>query len=182
MIIWINGPFGVGKTTVAKLLARRIAGASLFDPEEIGFMLRRVIPREWKTGDFQDLPLWRKLTVCALRGIVEHHPQPVIVPMTLVNAVYFNEVIGELRNSKVEVHHFSLLASKSTLRRRLVCRFAPPWSTVWAARQMNRCIAALERPEFSKQVNTENHSVAEVADEILEDLTIHTVPGARNLP
>lgn len=41
MILFINSAFGVGKTTVARLLTRRIRSAVLFDPEWLGWMLRR---------------------------------------------------------------------------------------------------------------------------------------------
>jgi dephospho-CoA kinase len=32
MIIFINGSFGVGKTTVAEMLVKRISNSLLFDP------------------------------------------------------------------------------------------------------------------------------------------------------
>jgi broad-specificity NMP kinase len=33
MLVWINGTFGVGKTTTAKALTDRLPGHRLFDPE-----------------------------------------------------------------------------------------------------------------------------------------------------
>ena len=60
MIIWINGAFGPGKTTLAKELHRRLPDAVLYNPEDVGLML-------WKwmqpNGDFQHLPSWRELVV-----------------------------------------------------------------------------------------------------------------------
>lgn len=35
MIIWINGSFGVGKTTIAENLKSRVANAIVYDPEKI---------------------------------------------------------------------------------------------------------------------------------------------------
>lgn len=35
-IIWINGAFGSGKTSVADLLVRNLQNSMIFDPEEIG--------------------------------------------------------------------------------------------------------------------------------------------------
>jgi len=53
MIIWINGGFGEGKTTLAQELDRRLTDAVVYDPEDVGLML-------WKwmrpNGDFQHLP------------------------------------------------------------------------------------------------------------------------------
>ena len=66
MIIMINGSFGVGKTTVANKLIESLDNFMLFDPEEIGFMLRHVIADEIKkdgerTDNFQDFEMWRRL-------------------------------------------------------------------------------------------------------------------------
>ena len=61
MIIWINGAFGAGKTTLAEELSRRLSEAVLFDPEYVGYLLRHWVPVP--TGDFQDLPSWRELVI-----------------------------------------------------------------------------------------------------------------------
>ena len=41
MILWINGSFGAGKTTVAYELERRLEKAFVYDPENIGYFLRK---------------------------------------------------------------------------------------------------------------------------------------------
>ena len=79
MIIMINGAFGAGKTTMAHALCESLPGTMLFDPEEVGYMLRNVIPEERKQleapeGDFQDLDLWRKLTVEVGGRLIERVP------------------------------------------------------------------------------------------------------------
>lgn len=51
MIIMINGAFGVGKTTVASNLVQSIPNSMLYDPEEIGYMLRIIITNELKAPD-----------------------------------------------------------------------------------------------------------------------------------
>lgn len=48
MIIMINGAFGVGKTTIAEKLLGTIANSMLYDPEEVGFMLRNIITEDVK--------------------------------------------------------------------------------------------------------------------------------------
>lgn len=68
MIIMINGAFGVGKTSVAEALNQTLDNSMLYDPEEVGFMLRnivteKVLESDEKTNDFQDLELWKTLTV-----------------------------------------------------------------------------------------------------------------------
>ncbi|EPH9953487.1 TPA: putative tunicamycin resistance ATP-binding protein TmrD, partial [Klebsiella pneumoniae] len=44
MIIWINGPFGAGKTTLAERLRDRRPKSLIFDPEEIGFVVKETVP------------------------------------------------------------------------------------------------------------------------------------------
>jgi hypothetical protein len=44
-MIWLNGTFGVGKSSTADELLRRIHGSRRYDPEEVGFLLRQLLPR-----------------------------------------------------------------------------------------------------------------------------------------
>lgn len=59
VIIWLNGPFGGGKTQTAYALHRRLPGSVVCDPEHAGFGLHRMTPPALR-GDFQDLPAWRR--------------------------------------------------------------------------------------------------------------------------
>ncbi|MEY4582409.1 MAG: hypothetical protein RL701_7112, partial [Pseudomonadota bacterium] len=63
-VILINGSFGVGKTTVARVLRRLLPGSRIYDPEQLGFVLQRLarwLPLRGRgTDDFQDLVLWRR--------------------------------------------------------------------------------------------------------------------------
>jgi hypothetical protein len=63
MLVWINGPFGGGKTQTAYELQRRLARSVVCDPEHLGFGLRRMMPAQLR-GNFQDLQAWR-------RGVIE---------------------------------------------------------------------------------------------------------------
>lgn len=47
MIIWINGAFGGGKTTLAEELQRRLPHAILFDPEYVGYLLVKWVWPPW---------------------------------------------------------------------------------------------------------------------------------------
>jgi hypothetical protein len=44
MLLWINGPFGGGKTATAYELNRRLPGSVVCDPEHVGFGMRRMLP------------------------------------------------------------------------------------------------------------------------------------------
>jgi adenylate kinase family enzyme len=55
VIIWINGGFGAGKTTLADELHRRLPDAVVYNPEDVGVMLWKWI---WPNGDF--VPMFRQ--------------------------------------------------------------------------------------------------------------------------
>jgi predicted kinase len=165
MVIWINGAFGAGKTRVARRILALRPGAILLDPERIGFMLRRLLPMR-RIADFQDLPLWRELTVRIVREAAAE-AGPVIVPMTLADPARFEEVVGGLRAGGVDLRHFTLMASPETLRRRLRRRLDWPSSRRWALAQAAPAAAALADPAFAEHVDTEGRKVAEIADDIL---------------
>src|ERR1700722_3310011 len=118
MLVWINGPFGGGKTHTAHELQRRLPGSVICDPEEVGFGLHRMTPRHLR-GDFQDLPAWREGVFEVLDLTLAARVCPVIVPMTVVEPTYYAETIGRLRERGHEVHHFALLAARATVLRRL---------------------------------------------------------------
>ena len=58
MIYWINGPYGVGKTTIAKILKERPNKAYIFDPELVGNAIRDNYPNEMFKETFEKYPLW----------------------------------------------------------------------------------------------------------------------------
>lgn len=116
MVIWINGAFGAGKTQTAFELHRRIENSYVYDPENIGYFLRKNLPPDVaRPDDFQDFELWRSLNFSLIRYINESYNGVVIIPMTVVNPAYFNEIVGKLREQGVPVYHFTLMASRETL-------------------------------------------------------------------
>ena len=119
VIIWLNGGFGAGKTTLAEELHRRLPDAIMFDPEDVGGML-------WKfmrpNGDFQDLPSWRELVVATALSLRRHHADTLIVPMTLIRDAYRAEILGGLAAAGEEVLHVFLELDAGVLRQRLNAR------------------------------------------------------------
>src|SRR4051812_373278 len=111
MIIWINGAFGAGKTQTAFELNRRIPNSFVYDPENIGYFIGKNIPNNIKKDDFQDHDIWRELNFSIIKYIEDNSEGVLIIPMTVVNPKYFNEIVGKLRGQGVEVKHFSLMAS-----------------------------------------------------------------------
>ncbi|MFJ5045558.1 AAA family ATPase [Streptomyces anulatus] len=121
MIIWLNGPFGGGKTTTAHQLHQQLPTSLITDPEEIGFVLRKSIgDHPTRQGDFQDYPAWRTL-VAALCAELDHQTQggPVIAPMTLLRRDYAEEIFDALAKAGVEVHHLLLHADSEAIAKRI---------------------------------------------------------------
>ncbi len=117
MVIWLNGTFGVGKSSVTDELLAMIPNALLFDPEEVGFLLRRILPNP--TGDFQDLPPWRRLTITTIAEIHTYTRQTLLVPMTLLNQAYAEEIFAGLEGCGIETVHVLLHAADAALRTRI---------------------------------------------------------------
>ncbi|WP_214771800.1 AAA family ATPase [Exiguobacterium sp. s133] len=177
MIIWINGTFGVGKTTAAKGLQKRIPGSDIFDPESVGQLLREQLPSTRTYSDFQDEPLWRELTRVILERSNQSGNRTIIVPMTVTNPIYFDEIVGELRRRGHLVHHVSLMASTTTVKRRLLRRFERPDS--WGGQQADARIQALTDPLFNQHIQTDRLTKQGVVDAIALSCDLHIAPPCR---
>jgi len=118
MIVWINGAFGSGKTTLAEELHQQLPGAMLFDPEYVGYILVQWVPAP-ESGDFQDLPLWRKLVAEFAIGLRAEYHRTLIVPMTLVDPQYRDEIFGLLGKAGETVQEVYLDVPAEELHRRI---------------------------------------------------------------
>lgn len=177
VLIWINGAFGSGKSQTAYALHRRIPDSFVFDPEHAGFYIRRNIPKEASRPDFQDYPMWREINYAMLAYIKQEYSGTVIVPMTIVNPRYFEEIVGRLREDGHTVRHFTLSASKDVLLKRLRTRGEGKHS--WAARQIDRCMEGLSADVFREHVQTDDLTVDAVTERIASMANIHLQPDTR---
>ncbi|MER6527811.1 AAA family ATPase [Streptomyces sp. NPDC001508] len=177
MLLWINGPFGGGKTQTAHEIQRRLPGSVICDPEHPGFGLSRMLPPELR-GDFQDLTSWRQGVVEVLDLALARHDGVVIAPMTVTDTGHFAETVGRLRELGHDVQHFTLLAERETVLRRLrerglgqLLRLSGGKKTVprresWAVQQLDRCLERLREPEFAEHLWTDHSTVPKTADRI----------------
>jgi hypothetical protein len=178
MLLWINGPFGGGKTQTAYELHRRLPGSVVCDPEHAGFGLHGMTPRALR-GDFQDFTAWRQGVREVLDLVLRKHEGPVIAPMTLVNAAYFDEVVGRLREDGHEVRHFALLASRDTVLRRLRERgwgCGVKWDS-FAVAKLDECLDRLQGPEFAEHIRTDHVPVPDVAAHIARAAGLSIAPN-----
>jgi len=178
MLVWINGPFGVGKTATAYELNRRLPGSVVCDPAHVGFGMRRMLPPSLR-GNFQDIPAWRTAVKELLSRTLRECDVPVIVPMTLVNPGYFQEIIGSLRDEGFDVHHFALLADPATVIRRLRSRSLglEPRRAPWEVDHLTEWLHVLAQPQFAQQIHTDRQTVVQVADSIARSAGLAITPS-----
>lgn len=173
MIIFVNGPFGVGKTTAATLLVERIPHAMLYDPEVIGSTVRVLLSGVERADDFQDHALWRMLTVDAARRLRETTGRPLVVPMTVIWRDYYDVLIDGFRRIDRELTCVRLLASVEVLQRRIMESDEQQAAVHdWRLDRMDRGLAALRSPDFGRAIETDGRTPAEVVDLIVRALPL----------
>lgn len=171
MIIWINGAFGSGKTTCAFELQRRLPNSYVYDPENIGFFLNQNLPKTMRERDFQNYEQWRLFNYEMLSALEKKHDGIIIVPMTITNRQYYDEIIGRLMQDEISVHHFILYAQKETLVRRLNKRLE--FGHGWGKKQIDRCIYAFDHDIHEEKIFTDNMSIDEIIESIAERANIN---------
>ncbi|MFE3634034.1 NUDIX domain-containing protein [Streptomyces sp. NPDC059168] len=127
-VVWINGAFGAGKTTTARELIELIPNSTLFDPEVIGAALPHLLPPKHlaEAGDFQDLPIWRRLVIDTAAAMLAELGGTLVVPMTLLRQEYRDEIFGGLAARRIPVRHLLLTPAETILRERAAGREFPP--------------------------------------------------------
>nr|BFD88139.1 AAA family ATPase [Streptomyces sp. Xyl84] len=178
VLVWVNGAFGSGKTTLVEELRSRWPQALVFDPETVGYVLRGIV--EVPTGDFQDLRLWRRQVAALAVGLVEEYRRPVLVPMTLVDPAYVGEIFGTLADADVEVLHFFLEVPPGVLAARIDGRSFTPGDPAgderiraWCKARIPACLAAVDvLPRDTVFLD------GELAPPELADLVLARVPAA----
>ncbi|MGW5328175.1 NUDIX hydrolase [Streptomyces sp. NPDC004014] len=145
-VVWINGAFGAGKTTTARELIELIPNSTLFDPEVIGAALPHLLPpkRLAEVGDFQDLPIWRRLVIDTAAAMLAELGGTLVVPMTLLRQEYRDEIFGGLAARRIPVRHLLLAPAETILRERLAAREFPPDLPGGTARQRQWAYGHLE--------------------------------------
>ena len=175
MIVWINGAFGAGKTTLSDELRRRLPDAMLYDPEYVGYVLGRWVPAA-ESGDFQDIPAWRKLAAEFAITLRAEYQRTLIVPMTVVNPVYREEIFGPIGKAGERILHVFLDVPAEELRRRIDAQVLDDEdpehdASIRAFRHGNveRCVEARAGLSADTLVlRGDQHGPAELADLVIE--------------
>lgn len=178
MIIWINGPFGGGKTTLSEKLKEKISNSLIFDPEHVGFLIHRFVPESRKT-DFQNFPMWRRLVVSYALEFQTEFKKDLIVPMTLVEPQYLDEIFDGLKKSGQKIHHFFLDIDKKTLKNRIQNQVMSKDEKQdneirqWRLDQVDRCLFAKTlMPSYMVFLNSGN----ELPDDLMKRILALVLP------
>jgi AAA domain len=171
VIIWINGGFGAGKTTLVEELRRRLPDAVVYDPEDVGIMLWKWLPSD---GDSQHMASWRELVIATALSLRKHHAKTLIVPMSLIRGAHRNEILGGLADAGEQVAHIFLEVDAGVLRERLNARVTQPGRT-WdeAVREIGMTgvdeivAAAARQPGGTLMLRSDKLTPAELADEVM---------------
>ncbi|MFI7633015.1 AAA family ATPase [Nonomuraea sp. NPDC049400] len=117
-IVWLNGPPGVGKTTVATLLAQHRPTVHLLDPEEVGCMLRRVAAdpveklHEWSA--------WRTLVAETAIQLLRHQGTgDLMVPIGLHEQLGALDMFVHVSAEKITQRHVLLHCERAVLEERI---------------------------------------------------------------
>ena len=119
-----------------------------------------------ESDDFQDIRMWRSLTVFTAQQFYQTYQRPLIVPMTLASPAYFTEIHSGL-SAIAPLHHFCLTASLRTVQQRLQERGDGPDP---CQRKAAICIPLLNDPMFAVHIDTERRTTIQIVDVILAHL------------
>lgn len=171
MILWIDGPFGGGKTTLVAELRSRLPEAWEFDPELVGAVLQRTVPMP-ETDDFQDMPVWRPLVAAFVSALSAEYGRTLLVPMTLQNPAYRDEIFSAITSP---LTHVFLDVPADELRRRITAQVMFPddpaqeaYVREWRLSRVDSGVAArASLPAGTHVVDVGSRTPASLADEIL---------------
>lgn len=165
MILWINGPFGAGKTTLAREIVSRHPDVHFFDTETVGYLLRPVLDEPRPVRDFQDWRAWRKLVVEAIAAIHEELGGTIVVPQSVYVEQYWNEIYVGLTLRDVAVRAVTLSLPTDELERRIRADRVETSAVAWRLEHMTE-FAALPWLESTNEFLDATRPPAELAAEL----------------
>ena len=174
MIIWISGPYGVGKSTLAEALAIRMENVLIFDAEEVGNAVRENYPDCPYGFIFEDYPLWGEFCYKLLKDIHDSFHKDIIVPMTLLRQESY-KIIRKLRRAGIKTKLIILEASYQSVHDRILARGEKEdcWcmENIELSRTGTSALPGLRIP-------TDNKTIDELCDIVIAD-TIHSPLGCK---
>jgi chloramphenicol 3-O-phosphotransferase len=171
MILWLNGTFGVGKTTTARAICERRAGFGLFDPETVGSTLVSNLG-DRRVADFQDLPEWRSLVPKTAARMLSETGKDLVAVQTVLVESYWEEIRRGLAELRVGVVHVLLDCSEAVLRERIAQDDLERGAEAWRLHHLEQYQVARKWlvPAADLVVDTSTLSPDEVVERVISAL------------
>ena len=168
MILWMSGPYGVGKSTLAEALAEKMENALIFDAELMGNAVRSNYPDVPYGYIYEDYPLWGEFCCRLLTDIHNAFHKDILVPMTLLRSASYENIIQKLRDNGIETHLVILEASYDSVHDRILARGEEEgcWCMEHIELAREGCSAL-----SGWHIQTDGRSVAELAELVLKQIT-----------
>lgn len=164
MIIWINGPYGVGKSTLAEALRDKRPNSFLFDAELAGDAVRENLPKSFFRETYEEYPLWHEVCFLLLKELDKTFDGDVFVPMTLKWVESVNAILNRLREAGVPVSHILLEADHDTVHDRILLRGEE--EGCWCMEQIDECLNCQRELSCDLRLSTEGKTVEELAEQV----------------
>ncbi len=130
LICWVNGTFGVGKTTTATAIVERQPRFRLFDPEIVGYMLQAQL-KGVEFDDFQELGAWRRLVPLVAAEVAETTGQGLVAVQTVLSEHYWKELHSAIVDRGFQVFHIVLDCGPDALKARILADEAERSAEGW---------------------------------------------------
>ena len=166
-VYFINGPYGVGKSTLADKLHELNPNSFIFDAEEVGNSVRDNLPKELFNGYiFEGYELWFKHIADLLIEISTKYTFDIYIPMTLVYKDSLNKIKKLVSNYDIEIKHILLESDYKTIHDRILKRGEE--ESCWCMQNINLCLN--NQKEFSDAIRIK--SVGKTVDELAKEVLI----------
>ena len=166
-IFWINGAYGVGKSTVAECLQNKLDKAHIFDAEEVGNAIRDNYPNESKHSMiFEDYPLWIETNYKLLLDIFNKYNGDIIVPMTLIREQSYFGIIKMLEDSGISVKYIFLDGDYQTIHDRIIARGEK--EDCWCMQNINSCLDIQNNEKHAIHINTVGKTIDDIVERIID--------------
>ena len=165
MIYWLNGAYGVGKTTVAEALQPQLHNAHIFDPELIGNGIRDNYPANLFRETFEEYPLWLETNYRLLKDLYERYDGDIVVPMTLLREGSYAAIIQRLLDEGIPVKYVYLDADEAALKHRMIDSGREKPDS-WCVRHIPACLAVQAADTHAIHIDTVGRTPEDISQEI----------------
>jgi len=173
MVLWLNGPFGGGKTTTANRIVGR-SSLRLFDPEHVGYLLGGHFT-DMEFDDFQDLAPWRSLVPKVMGDIQAFVDADLLAVQSVLVEQYWRELQSGFQTAGLDVVHVVLSCDEDVLEQRIVGDEVESAAKDWRLDHIATFNSALEwlEPAAELVIDTTHLTPDEVASLVLATTRSH---------